>query len=96
MEGLTAQIALDGATFAFDRLYTYIIPPELQEKANIGMRVTVPFGKGNLKKQGMIFGLKTGELKGLKSILSITDKNPVLSPEMLALCEYMRENLKLK
>ena len=30
MEGLTAQIALDGATFAFDRLYTYIIPPELQ------------------------------------------------------------------
>ena len=92
MEGLTAQIALDGATFAFDRLYTYIIPPELQEKANIGMRVTVPFGKGNLKKQGMIFGLKTGELKGLKSILSITDKSPVLSPEMLALCEYMREN----
>lgn len=92
MEGLTAQIALDGATFAFDRLYTYIIPPELQEKANIGMRVTVPFGRGNLKKQGMIFGLKTDELKGLKSILSITDKSPVLSPEMLALCEYMREN----
>ena len=92
MEGLTAQIALDGATFAFDRLYTYIIPPELQGKAYPGMRVTVPFGKGNLKKQGMIFHLETAQLKGLKAILSVTDKTPVLSEEMLALCEYMREN----
>ena len=55
MEGLTAQIALDGAAFAFDRLYSYIIPPELQKEAAAGMRVTVPVGKGNLKKQGMIF-----------------------------------------
>ena len=92
MECLTAQIALDGATFAFDRLYTYIIPPELQREACAGKRVIVPFGKGNLKKQGMIFSLETAELKGLKPILSLTDKSPVLSSEMLALCEYMREN----
>ena len=92
MEGLTAQIALDGATFAFDRLYTYIIPPELQGRAYPGMRVTVPFGKGNLKKQGMIFRLEAAELKGLKAILSVADNTPVLSGEMLALCEYMREN----
>lgn len=92
MEGLTAQIALDGAAFAFDRLYSYIIPPELQREATAGMRVTVPFGKGNLKKQGMIFRIEAAELKGLKSILSLTDKAPVLSGEMLVLCEYMREN----
>ena len=92
MEGLTAQIALDGAAFAFDRLYSYIIPPELQKEAAAGMRVTVPFGKGNLKKQGMIFRIETAELKGLKPIISLSDKAPVLSGEMLALCEYMREN----
>ena len=92
MTGPVAQIALDGAAFAFDRLYSYIIPPELQGKANVGMRVTVPFGKGNLKKQGMIFRIEAAELKGLKAILSVTDKAPVLSGEMLALCEYMRDN----
>lgn len=92
MTGPVAQIALDGAAFAFDRLYSYIIPPELQRKAAAGMRVTVPFGKGNLKKQGLIFAIQTAELKGLKPILSITDKTPVLNAEMLALCEYMREN----
>lgn len=92
MTGPVAQIALDGAAFAFDRLYSYIIPPELQGKANVGMRVTVPFGKGNLKKQGMIFRIEAAELKGLKAIFSVTDKSPVLSGEMLALCEYMRDN----
>ena len=92
MEGLTAQIALDGATFAFDRLYSYIIPPEFHKEAKAGMRVTVPFGKGNLKRQGMIFKIQQAELKGLKPIISFTDKSPVLSEEMLAFCEYMREN----
>lgn len=92
MTGAVAQVALDGAAFAFDRLYSYIIPPELQSKAAAGMRVTVPFGKGNLKKQGMIFRIASSELKELKAIYSLTDKSPVLNGEMLCLCEYMREN----
>lgn len=92
MTGLTAEIALEGATFAFDRLYTYIIPPEFEAKALPGCRVTVPFGKGNIKKQGMIFGTKTALTDGLKSVISVTDKEPVLNTEMLAVCEYMREN----
>ncbi|MGN0451030.1 MAG: primosomal protein N' [Acutalibacteraceae bacterium] len=92
MTGPVAQVALDGAAFAFDRLYSYIIPPELQSKAAAGMRVTVPFGKGNLKKQGMIFRIESSELKGLKAIYSVTDKSSVLNGEMLSLCEYMREN----
>ena len=55
MKGLVARIALQGATFAFDRLYTYAIPTEMREKAQKGVRVIVPFGRGNIKKQGMIF-----------------------------------------
>ena len=53
MIGLVAKIALEGATFAFDKLYTYAIPPEMQGKVLKGMRVLVPFGRGNLKKQGI-------------------------------------------
>lgn len=92
MNSLTAEIALQGATTAFDKLYSYIIPPELEAKALPGCRVTVPFGNGNIKKQGMIFGTKNAETDGLKSIISVTDKEPVLNTEMLAVCEYMREN----
>ena len=83
MTGLTALIALDGATLAYDKLYTYVIPPVLQSAALPGCRVTVPFGGGNIKKQGMIFRTENAELKGLKPILSVTDNKPVLNGDML-------------
>lgn len=93
MLGLTAQIALDGASFAFDKLYTYIIPTQLQPMAKLGCRVIVPFGMGNTRRQGMIFRIEEQDVKGLKSIIAITDKEPVLSVEGLSLCEYMKENV---
>ena len=58
MLGLVAEIALSDATYAYDKLYTYAIPPELHKTAAAGCRVLVPFGKGNSKKQGMIFRIK--------------------------------------
>ena len=93
MKGLVARIALQGATFAFDRLYTYAIPTEMREKAQKGVRVIVPFGRGNIKKQGIIFAVETDETDGLKSILSLTDSEPVLSDEMLLMAEYMSESV---
>lgn len=93
MKGLIAEVALDGATFAFDKLYTYAIPCELHKKAVAGCRVTVPFGRGNTKKQGIIFSIKEAELKGLKNILSVMDEKPVLSDEMLILCKYLKESV---
>ena len=93
MTGLVAKIALEGATFAFDKLYTYAVPPELNEKVKKGIRVLVPFGKGNIKKQGMVFSLCQEELKGLKKLISLIDKEPVLTEEMLKMCEYMSESV---
>ena len=86
-----AEIALEGATSAYDKLYTYIIPPELAG-ADAGCRVLVPFGRGNSEKQGIIFRLVEAEDKGFKSISSLIDKTPVLNAELLGLCEHMREN----
>lgn len=93
MTGLTVTVALEGATAAFDKLWTYAVPPELHSAAKPGCRVLVPFGKGNSKRQGMIFALETGEISGLKKIVKVNDETPVLSEEMLGLCEYMRESV---
>ena len=92
MVGLAAQIALDGAAFAFDKLYTYAVPPEMHKSLKTGCRVTVPFGGGNTKKQGMVFCVLNAELKGLKAVISVIDKEPVLNPEMLKMCEFMHES----
>jgi len=93
MNGLVAEVALKGTTFAFDKLYSYAIPPELHTKALAGCRVTVPFGRSNTKKQGIIFKIRNDELKGLKKISSVTDDTAVLTEEMLGLCEYMHETV---
>ncbi len=89
MKGYVAKIALQGTTNAFDRLYSYAVPPEIVK----GQRVIVPFGRGNVKKQGMVFDVTEGETEGLKTILSVIDKQPVLSDELLKMCEYMNENV---
>lgn len=89
--GAVAKVALKGASFAYDKLYTYAIPKELLNYVAKGCRVLVPFGKGNLKKQGMVFNVLQEETDSLKTIFSVTDETPVLSDELLSLCEYMRE-----
>ncbi len=92
MKGRVALVALQGAVFTFDKLYTYIIPSDLSEKVQKGCRVLVPFGKGNVKKQGMVFSIAEAELKGLKSIYSLIDSTPILNEEMLSVCEYLHES----
>ena len=51
MDGLVAEVALDGAIYTYDKLYSYLIPPYFHGTAREGARVLVPFGKGNTKKQ---------------------------------------------
>ncbi|MEE1281245.1 MAG: primosomal protein N' [Acutalibacteraceae bacterium] len=85
-------VAIDKATYSFDRIFEYIVPSELIENANSGCRVVVPFGRGNRQKQAMIMYKKsfTGDTKSYKMILKVLDEKPVLSNEMLSLVEFMK------
>lgn len=85
-------VAIDKATYSFDRIFEYIVPSELIENANSGCRVVVPFGRGNKQKQAMIMYKKSfnGDTKSYKMILKVLDEKPVLSNEMLSLVEFMK------
>ncbi len=91
MDCAVAFVALEGATMTFDKLYTYVIPPDLSEKTCSGQRVMVPFGRGNTKRQGIIIRVGSADPKGLKSIYSLIDSNPILSEKMLEVCEFLKE-----
>lgn len=88
---MVAKIALQGATFAFDKLYSYTVPTEFDIK--VGCRVIIPFGKGNTKRQGMVFELCDEPCDKLKSILKVLDNEPVLTDECIEMCKYMQENV---
>ncbi len=87
------QIAVDKASFSFDRAYTYAVPPHLAEKARVGCRVLVPFGGGNRTRQGLILSLDTPqELPArIKPIDAVLDEQPLLSDELLGLALWMKE-----
>ncbi len=91
MIGTVANVALQGATVTFDKLYSYAAPENFGLLK--GCRVIVPFGKGNLKKQGIVFELERGSVDGLKSIISVIDKEPVITDEGIELCKYMQDRV---
>ncbi len=91
MKSNVARVALQGAAFTFDKLYTYVLPPDLLGTAMAGSRVLVPFGRGNIKRQGIIMEISEDEVKGLKSIFSLIDATPILNEEMLAVCKYLHD-----
>ena len=90
---LYAQIAVENTLYAFDMLYSYEIPESLSGKISAGQRVVVPFGRGNGKRIGLVFGVteQKPEAKA-KPVDGIVDERPVISEELLKLCVWLRDN----
>ena len=87
-------VAVDAATYAIDKLYSYRVPDELREQVQIGTRVLVPFGFGNKRAEAVVLAFRqdAGEYK-LKPIVEVLDDAPVLTAEQLKLAAWMRERL---
>ena len=89
---VTARVAVDAAAYWIDRPFDYLIPPGLTETAVPGVRVVVPFGRGNHRTEGIILSLgPVPEGKKLKSIVSVLDSESILSPELLRLAVWVRD-----
>ncbi|KRN59107.1 primosomal protein N' [Limosilactobacillus secaliphilus] len=89
-----AQVIVDVPTMQTNRPYTYQIPDRLSHQVKIGMRVIVPFGKGQREVQGFIVGLDEptsydGQLKPLSGLMDLT---PVVNPELLELSKWMADD----
>ena len=86
---MIAKIAVAAASFAIDKPYSYQIPQGMDLKP--GMRVTVPFGRGNRKSEGVVLTVEEAPPENLKFVAQGLDDAPVLSDTMLHLAAFMRE-----
>ncbi|MBQ2786013.1 MAG: primosomal protein N' [Oscillospiraceae bacterium] len=86
---MIAKIAVSAAPFAIDKPYSYFVPETLSLKP--GMRVTVPFGKGNRRSEGVVLSLEEGCADGLKPVDQSLDPEPLVSDTMLRLAAFLRE-----
>ncbi|MCD7756359.1 MAG: primosomal protein N' [Firmicutes bacterium] len=86
---MIAKIAVSAANFAIDKPYSYCIPEGVV--LSPGVRVTVPFGRGNRRCEGVVLSVESGSGSGLKSVEQCLDPQPLLSGNMLRLAAFLRE-----
>ncbi len=89
-----AEIIVDNASSNTDKLFTYLIPEEYRESIEIGMRVLIPFGRGNKLLEGIILNTKQDidfSASRLKSITRLVDESSTISSDMLRLSEWIKD-----
>ena len=80
------KVAVSAAPYSIDKPYDYLVPETMAEAALPGMRVTVPFGRGNRLSEGVILARTEGvKEQGLKPLTAILDQEPVLDAAGLSL-----------
>ena len=93
-----AKIIVDVPLMQTDQPYSYRIPEVFEGMLEVGMRVHVPFGKGNRLIQGIVLGLESQPdaeeaNQDLKDIAEVLDFSPVLTREQLWLAEELRKSV---
>jgi primosomal protein N' (replication factor Y) (superfamily II helicase) len=68
-------------------LFTYQVPPALQERIQLGMRVRVPLGRQT--RTGVIAGFaETRPAGDVRAVLECLDTHPFVPPDLLDLCRW--------
>lgn len=90
-----ALVAVEGLAYYFDAPYSYSVPETLISRVLPGVRVLVPFGNGNRKKQGLVLDVENREFsdgnRKLKSVFAVLDEVPLFNEEMISLVYRLSE-----
>ena len=86
---MIAKIAVSAAAFAIDKPYSYCVGPGMALEP--GMRVIVPFGRGNRRCEGIVLSLEPGSGENLKMVAQQMDAESLIPDRMLRLAAFLRE-----
>ena len=88
-----AKVALSGTAYGFDIEYTYRVPDIIKLAICPGLRVLVPFGRGNKKRVGLVMRVYEREdEEGIKPILALVDREPLINDELLGMVRRLKES----
>lgn len=82
-----AQIALP---LPVEQLFTYEVPDALDSRVRVGMRAIVPV-KSRFETGYVVEIVDHTEVTNPKRILDLPDPDPVFTPDMIALCQWVAE-----
>ena len=88
----TVGVAVSNATFHFDKLYTYAVLPEHEDKVRLGSMVLVPFGRGSRARMGVVLACDAEPPHSkLKYLFDVAPASACLTPELLRLVHFLKE-----
>lgn len=86
------KVAVSAIPYIIDKPYDYLVPEALLDAAVPGVRVKIPFGRGNRETEGVVLARTSGEkLPDLKSLAAVLDQEPVLDRADIELALWMRQ-----
>ena len=90
-----ANIIIDISHEKLDKTFQYKIPESMQDQLQVGMRVLIPFGKGNRAMTGYVVEITDvaeydpGKMKEIKKI---DTEGIVIESQLIALAAWIRKN----
>lgn len=89
---MIAKIIINAKSRSVDKAFDYLIPKDLEKKIAVGMRVVVPFGKGDKLSEGFVLAIADkSSQKELKKIKEISDPRMLFDSKGIEMIEWMRE-----
>lgn len=87
---MICEVVINNISRFTDSLFHYLVPEEFEQRIKIGMRIKVPFGKGNKSYEGYVMGFVTeADTPNLKEITDIIDDFSYFDENMASLIRYL-------
>ena len=89
-----AQVIVGLKASQVDRIFSYRIPPTLEDRIQEGMVAEVPFGNGNQRCRGFIIGITDTvdyDPSKAKDLIRLLSEEPVFTREQLQLAQWMQK-----
>ena len=86
---MIAQLAVAAAVYAIDKPYSYRVPEGMQVQP--GLRVLVPFGRGNRRSEAVVLALQDTAQRDLKVIERALDEVLMLKDNTVFLHQSVDE-----
>lgn len=88
-----AEIIVDNRSSAIDRPFTYKINSDMNDIIKVGMRVVIPFGRGNKMIKGLVIGIEDNIQIDyqVKTIIDVLDDKPLISNNLIILSLWIKD-----
>lgn len=86
------NVLLNNSVSKLDKLFSYLVPKNMEQDICIGKRVVVPFGKSNKEEYGLIIEITDSidfDIKKVKEIIRVEDKDIIISKFNIKLAKWI-------